>query len=69
MLVEIVVMVVLVMTIIFGEVARTGRRGRHSTTGLAVVSATVLSSAEFDQVVRENHSEFRRERSVEGAPI
>ena len=62
-------MPIVVVVIIFGEVARTGRRGRHSTTGLAVVSAAILASSELGEIVRESHSEFGREWGVERVPV
>jgi DNA-3-methyladenine glycosylase I len=69
MIVVMLIRCVVVVVIIVGEAARTGRRGRHSTTGLAVVSAAILVISELDQVVGEDHAKLRRERGVEGVPV
>jgi hypothetical protein len=47
----IVAMFVMVMTIISGKAALTGRIGRHSTAGLAVVAAARLAVAQLDEGV------------------
>jgi hypothetical protein len=44
-----IVPVVVVRMVIGGGSALTGRIGRHSTAGLAVVAAATLVSAELDQ--------------------
>jgi hypothetical protein len=57
-------------TIVGGVVAAlTGRIGRHSTTGLAVVSAAGLPAAQLDESIRGGHPEFGSERSVVARPV
>lgn len=52
----------------FGS-ALTGRLRSHSTTGLAVVPATVLSLAKLGQVVRKGQAQLGPERRVVGPPV
>ena len=48
----VVVIVMMVMRVIARRwAALTGRLGRHSTAGLAVVAAAVLSLAKLDEIV------------------
>jgi hypothetical protein len=59
--VVIMVPVVVIMSVAAGVVrglvrALTGRRRRHSTAGLTVVSTTVLPLANLGQVVREGEA-------------
>ena len=64
MVVVVAVMVVMVMVgtgVLAGRPALTGRRCRHSTTGLTVVSAAILPLAQLDQVVRNRHAQLRGE--------
>src|SRR6185437_6722308 len=49
--------------------ALTGRVGWHSTTGLAVVSATSLASAQLDQGVGHGHPQLDPERGVITGPV
>jgi hypothetical protein len=47
----IMVMVIVVVRATAGLVALTGRLGRHSTTGLTVVTAAILPGAQLGEVV------------------
>lgn len=44
--------------------ALTGRRGRHSTAGLAVVPAAVLPVPNLGEVVLDRHAQLAEERRV-----
>jgi hypothetical protein len=63
------VVVVMVVVVLSGGAALTGRISRHSTTRLAVVTATVLMVAQLDVGVGKRHPQFRRERGVIGGPV
>src|SRR5215470_3128557 len=64
------VVVPVVMPMVFaGRSALTGRLGRHSTPGLAVVAAASLTLAQFDEGVGHSHPQFRREGRVVGGPV
>jgi hypothetical protein len=66
----IVVMVVIVMRVPFsGGIALTGRRCGHSTPGLTVVPATILSITYLGPVVGEQHPELGGKWSVVGRPV
>jgi hypothetical protein len=55
-IVVVTVVVVMVMRVITGRgSALTGRRGRHSAAGLAVVATAILSVAHLDEIVRDHH--------------
>ena len=55
-IVVVTVVVVMVMRVITGRgSALTGRLGRHSTAGLAVVATAILSVADLDEIVRDHH--------------
>lgn len=72
MIVVVNVMVVVVMAgtgVVAGRPALTGRRKRHSTPRLAVVSTAILPLAQLDQVVRKRHAQLRGEGRVVGAPV
>jgi hypothetical protein len=49
--------------------ALTGRIGRHSTAGLAVVAAANLMVTELDERVRRGHSQLGGERRVVRHPV
>jgi hypothetical protein len=65
----VVVLVVAVRMIICGGSALTGRIGRHSTAGLAVVAAATLVPAQLDQGIGCSHPYLRCERGVVGGPV
>jgi hypothetical protein len=68
--VAVIVAMVIVMRVIARRgTALTGRLRRHSTAGLTVVAAAVLSLANLDEVVREHHSQLRRERRIVRGPV
>jgi hypothetical protein len=52
-----------------GRFALTGRVGRHSTTGLAVVAAAGLALAQLDEGVGRSHPRLHRERRFVGDPV
>jgi len=52
-----------------GRSALTGRVGRHSTAGLAVVAATSLVTAQLEESVGRGHPQLRSERGVVGDPV
>src|SRR6266568_2771331 len=60
---------VLVRVVIRGGSALTGRVGRHSTAGLAVVAAAGLAVAQFDEGVGRRHPQLGREGGVVGGPV
>jgi hypothetical protein len=70
-----VVMTVLFMTVFLMTVllmsgsALTGRRGRHSTTGLTVITAAVLPSADLDQIVLDRKPKLRGKWGVVCLPV
>ena len=68
-LIGIVPVVVVVRMIIRGGPALTGRIGRHSTAGLAVVAAATLLVAQLDQSVGRSHPQLGSERGVVGDPV
>jgi hypothetical protein len=55
--------------VVGGKAALTGRIGRHSTAGLAVVAAARLMVAQRDDGVGDGHSQLRSERGVVGGPV
>jgi len=65
----VVPVVVMVRMIVRGGPALTGRIGRHSTAGLAVVAATTLMVAQLDQGVGRSHPHLVSERRVVGDPV
>jgi hypothetical protein len=65
----IMVVPVVVRMIIRGGSALTGRVGRHSTAGLAVVAAASLASAQLEEGIGRSHPQFRREGRVVGGPV
>jgi hypothetical protein len=52
-----------------GVSALTGRIGRDSTAGLAVVAAARLALAQLDEVVGHSHPQLCREGGVVRAPV
>jgi hypothetical protein len=64
-----VLVIVLVRVVMGGGSALTGRVGRHSTTGLAVVAATRLPLAQLDQGVGHGQPQLDRERGVIADPV
>jgi hypothetical protein len=52
-----------------GVSALTGRVGRHSTAGLAVVAAARLVLAQLEEGVGRSHPQFRREGGVVSGPV
>jgi hypothetical protein len=54
-------MVVVVRMVIGGGPALTGRIGRHSTAGLAVVAAATLMVAQLDQGIGRSHPQLGSE--------
>jgi hypothetical protein len=72
MMVVVVVVVVVVagvQVLICGETALTGRRCGHSTPGLTVVAATILSVADFEPVVGEHHAELGAQWGIVRRPV
>ena len=62
--------VAVVMRMVFGVSSTlTGRISRHSTTGLAVVAAASLATAQFDEGVGRGHPQLGGERGVEAGPV
>jgi hypothetical protein len=57
----VVPVVVAVGMVIGGGAALTGRIGRHSTAGLAMVAAATLMVAQLDQGVGRSHPQLRCE--------
>ena len=62
-------MVVTVAVIVMMMTARTGRIGRHSTTGLAGVPAARLALAQLDQRVGHSQPQLDAKRRVVGRPV
>jgi hypothetical protein len=58
--------VVVVRIVVSGKAALTGRIGRHSTAGLAVVAAAGLVGAQLDEGVGDGQPQLRSERGVVG---
>jgi hypothetical protein len=71
----IVIVIVIVTVVVIGGLltvggaALTGRRGRHSTTGLAVIPATVLVLTDLQQVVGYRHPQLRRKGRFVTVPV
>ena len=65
----IVVVPVMMRMVLYGGSALTGRGGRHSTAGLAVVAAARLLLAQLDEGVGHGHPQLGREGSVVGGPV
>jgi hypothetical protein len=61
--------VVAVRMISGGGSALTGRIGRHSTAGLAVVAAASLALAQLDEGVGRGHPQLGGEGGVVGGPV
>ena len=55
--------------VIRGGSALTGRVGRHSTAGLAVVAAASLVFAQLDEGVGRSHPQLGSEWGVVGGPV
>jgi hypothetical protein len=60
---------VLVRMVFGGGSALTGRVGRHSTAGLAVVAAASLLFAQLDEGIGRGHPQLGHEGGVVGAPV
>jgi len=68
--VGLIVAVTVVMRMLSGiGTALTGRIGRHSTTGLAVVAAARLLVTELDERVGRGHPQLRDEWGVVRHPV
>jgi hypothetical protein len=65
----IVVVPVMVRMVSRGGSALTGRIGRHSTTGLAVVAAASLALAQLDEGVGRGHPQLGSEGCVVRSPV
>jgi hypothetical protein len=65
----IVPLIVVVWMISGGESALTGRIGRHSTAGLAVVAAASLVAAQLEEGVRRSQPQLGGEGGVVGGPV
>jgi hypothetical protein len=64
------VIVPVVVRVIAGvRSALTGRVGRHSTAGLAVVAAAGLAPAQLEEGVGRGHPQLHREGRVVGGPV
>jgi len=58
------------MRMVFGASSTlTGRIGRHSTTGLAVVATARLTTAQLDERVGRRHPQLGSERGVAARPV
>jgi hypothetical protein len=68
-LIVVVPVVVVMRVVIGGGSALTGRIGRHSTAGLAVVAAAALVGAQLDQGVGHGHPQLCGERGLVGGPV
>jgi len=55
------VLVVVVRMVMRGISTLTGRIGRNSTAGLAVITAAILVSAQLDQGIGRGHAHLRCE--------
>jgi hypothetical protein len=62
-------MVVVVRMVLGGGSALTGRVGRPSTPGLAVVAAASLAVAQLDEGVGRSHPQLGSEGGVVGSPV
>jgi hypothetical protein len=70
MVVAVIVIVIVIVIVAAGcGAALTGRLRRDSTAGLAVVAAAILSRAQLDEVVRQDHSQLRSERRIVRGPV
>jgi hypothetical protein len=68
-LIVVVPVVVVMRMLIGGGPALTGRIGRHSTAGLAVVTAATLVVAQLDQGIGHGHPQLCGERGVVAGPV
>ena len=68
-LIVVVPMLVVMRMVSRGGSALTGRIGRHSTAGLAVVAAASLVLAQLDEGVGRSHPQLGREGGVVGGPV
>jgi hypothetical protein len=68
-LIVVVPMLVVMRMVSRGGSALTGRIGRHSTAGLAVVAAASLVLAQLDEGVGRSHPQLGSERGVVGGPV
>jgi hypothetical protein len=64
-----VIVSVVVRMVFGGGSALTGRVGRHSTAGLAVVAAASLAFAQLDEGIGGSHPQLGREGGVVGGPV
>jgi hypothetical protein len=64
-----VIVAVIVRMITGGGSALTGRVGRHSTAGLAVVAAASLAFAQLEERIGGGHPQLHRQRRVVGGPV
>jgi hypothetical protein len=64
-----VIVSVVVRMVLGGGSALTGRVGRHSTAGLAVVAAASLAFAQLDEGIGRSHPQLGREGGVVGGPV
>jgi hypothetical protein len=68
--VGLIVAVTVVMRMLTGVgTALTGRIGRHSTAGLAVVAAATLMVTELDESVGRGHPQLGGQRGVVRHPV
>jgi hypothetical protein len=63
------IVAVVVRMVSGGRSALTGRVGRHSTAGLAVVAAASLVLAQLDEGIGHSHPQLHREGRVVGGPV
>ena len=63
------IVTVVVRVVSGGRSALTGRVGRHSTAGLAVVAAASLVLAQLDEGIGHSHPQLHREGRVIGGPV
>jgi hypothetical protein len=68
-LIVVVPMLVVMRMVSRGGSALTGRIGRHSTAGLAVVAAASLVLAQLDEGVGRSHPQLGSEGGVVGGPV
>jgi hypothetical protein len=64
-----VIVAVVMRMISGGRSALTGRVGRHSTAGLAVIAAASLVLAQLDEGIGRSHPQLHREGRVIGGPV
>jgi hypothetical protein len=64
-----VIVTVVVWVVFGGRTALTGRVGRHSTAGLAVIAAASLALAQLDEGIGRSHPQLRHEGRVVGGPV